>query len=377
MIKLPNKYLFKKPIILVLITSLALVFILVPKVLALNLGETINQLKGILLGQNYLQELTESEYLLEGTHPNFQAYFGDRRTNGNHRVRLAKDNLGFEFSFLATEAVVSQAENSYFEISKMMTSSGNEELTAEQKAVLKGIEAQIEEIGSYQATLGATLDKLKEEVESIDKVIQKTILGTDIGYDEFDQNQLVVKNSKVQPNLDVYYWKRENDLREKIIFRSPPAATKLVFSLKTEGLTAFDIGAGVIYFKDSAGNYIFRITKGFIKDLTGAFSNQVRTEVTEERLVHFLDSAWLSAPERVYPLSLYFDFQFLGMSNGVNLDFLKILSPSPQPLPEVTRLPELTPTLLTPTPFEVVPTSGQELPPGLTVTPEPTKEIEE
>lgn len=281
---------------------------------AIDIGQTIQSIKETLFG-DYVQELRQGEFLLEGKHPNFQAYFGDRASGGKHRIKLVKDNLGFEFAFLeATEsASLSASPAAKLTLDESLSSSSSAtseaDLNDAQKQVLGDLRIQLEDIESTQASIGAKLDYLQEDLNSIDKEIKKVVPGTDIGYDEVNKNQLVVKNSNLQSGIDVYYWKRENDLREKIIIRYPPAPDRIIFTLKTQDLTPFDIGAGVIYFKDKAGDYVFRIDKGYVKDLTNTFSNNVMTLVEGDKLIHQIDPQWLSAPERIYPLTIYFDFQ--------------------------------------------------------------------
>lgn len=297
-------------------------FFLHPAVRALDLVNTANIIKETFLKEekkSYGEELLEGEFLILGKHPDFQVYFGDRAKGGKHRVKVLKEGLSFEFAFLEAtgtdqageEALlgINTANSDYQEATSSALS--KEGLSKEQKQALENIEAQIEDIKLHQATLSAKLVEAKKEAASIDKAIKQIVPGTNIGFDELDKKQMIVRNSQVEPGMDIYYWKKENNLREKIIIRKPPLFSKLVFSLNTEGLTAFNIGSGVIYFKDKKGQNIFRITKGYIKDLTNAFSNEVETKVENNQLIHQLDQKWLNSPDRVYPLSLYFDFQLL------------------------------------------------------------------
>lgn len=149
------------------------------------------------------------------------------------------------------------------------------------------------------------LEIVKEDVESIDKIIKQTIPDTNFGFNELSRDQLVAKNGQVIAGMDIYYWKRKNELREKIIFHQSPAPSELVFQFNNFSLKPVNVGKGVWYFADKKGNSIFRITKGYIKDLTGAFSNDIDTIIKDNKLIHTLDPVWLSDPVRVYPLTLY------------------------------------------------------------------------
>jgi hypothetical protein len=366
--------------LLVIITLITALVFLRTQVRAFDLGQTIELLKSKILGSDYLEQLEEGEFLLEGAHPNFQAFFGDRVSNGRHRVKLTKDNLGFEFAFL--EAIISSSPTSTISASlaSNKTATSEADLNEEQKKILGDLEIQLEEIETTQASIEAKLDYLHEELNSIDKEINQVIPGTDIGYDEVNKDQLVVKNSNLQTGIDIYYWKRENDLREKIIIRYPPAPDRIIFTLKNQDLTPFDIGAGVIYFKDKDGNYLFRIGKGYIKDLANAFSNLVMTRVEDNQLIHQLDRRWLDEPSRIYPLTVYFDFQLINQPGEIKLvpEVTRSASFQPTVTPIITASPSATISVtsaITPTanPASLPVSLTSELSPTITATPEPTE----
>jgi hypothetical protein len=333
-----------KSTVIFAVLILILLSVTASRVMAFDLVKTIQNITQSIVSYlpDFFPEPEESEFLLASEYKDFKAYFGDRKNGGRHRVKIVRGGTIVDFSFLEAtlvpqkEATKSSSLSNLGDLSNLSASSSptpTENLSTQHASVSADLTEQLKAIDAAQASIAAEIEKAKEDVKSIDKFIQKTVPDTQISFDEIAKDQMVVR-TEVQENLDIYYWKRENDLREKIVIRKSPAPSKIIFSLSTEGLIPIDVGGGVIYFKDRSGTFQARLTKGYIKDLNGNFSNKVSTEVRNGQLIHTLDKNWLSDPERVFPLTLYFNFQMVNSQSTI--------TPTPGTVEPITPIIDIT-----------------------------------
>jgi RHS repeat-associated protein len=119
---------------------------------------------------------------------------------------------------------------------------------------------------------------------------------------------------EVLPGVDVELTPLAQGVKEELVLTSAKAPREFLFDLSLEGLTArVDKSTGNVEFVDPDGGVALVMTKGWMRDSSTvhdgrepAESDGVRYELTGSadapQLRVGLDDAWLSSPERVFPV---------------------------------------------------------------------------
>jgi len=122
------------------------------------------------------------------------------------------------------------------------------------------------------------------------------------------------------PNVDLSYEVLSEAVKESIVLRAPLGSgmsPQFEFSVRTEGLTAKTADDGTIQFVDAKGKVAFAVPAGRAVDSSGnadggidAASTPVATQLlptadpSVSTIVVSIDSAWLSDPARVFPVTI-------------------------------------------------------------------------
>ncbi|WP_344121994.1 DNRLRE domain-containing protein [Streptomyces blastmyceticus] len=127
-----------------------------------------------------------------------------------------------------------------------------------------------------------------------------------------EKNPFSVTYPDVLKDSDLELISKPGGLKEVMVLRSANAPRSWTFPLRTKGLTA-SVDNGDVVLKDSDGKQRVRIPHGYMEDSKvnpesgdGAISTRVDYRIVEQgggqALRVELDSAWLAAPERTFPV---------------------------------------------------------------------------
>ncbi|QKW18534.1 hypothetical protein HUT16_05175 [Kitasatospora sp. NA04385] len=118
-----------------------------------------------------------------------------------------------------------------------------------------------------------------------------------------------------RPGADVVYNGMAQGIKESLLLRDATAPTVWDFPLTLTGLSASVGTGGQVDFRDEKGDVRLTIPTGFMEDSridpasgdgarTGGVTYSILTEGGTQTLRMTLDTAWLNAPERVYPVKV-------------------------------------------------------------------------
>lgn len=121
-----------------------------------------------------------------------------------------------------------------------------------------------------------------------------------------DGNAIVYTD--IYPGADLRYWVAADQFKEDIVFHQVPTQNTVNFLLDVRGGTLVATADGVITFAGCTGDCP-RLAAPFLEDAASAISTNVGVSLTPEGtdrylLTYTLDTAWLAAPERAYPVVL-------------------------------------------------------------------------
>ena len=116
--------------------------------------------------------------------------------------------------------------------------------------------------------------------------------------------------SNILENVDLEYVVVSNDIKENIIVKAPGGAYTYAFTLQLNNLTAQQSADGSIGLYDRAtGKRMYVFPCGYMKDAADACSTAVSYSLTDNgngkyTFTATADSAWMNAPERVFPVTI-------------------------------------------------------------------------
>ena len=112
----------------------------------------------------------------------------------------------------------------------------------------------------------------------------------------------------IYPGADLRYWVAADQFKEDLVFHQVPTRDRVTFLLEVRGGDLVATTDGVITFAGCTGDCP-RLAAPFLEDAASALSTNVGVSLTPEGtgrylLTYTLDTAWLAAPERAYPVVL-------------------------------------------------------------------------
>jgi len=236
-------------------------------------------------GFTYLQDAS-ADFLYFKETENYTAYAGEKATNGRHRMRLTVDKYIFDYSLLA--ASLATLGVSTGAAPAPLPTTGDEARDA-----LLRIQALTANIEQHSAEIDAQLLEAQQ--------VTQGVLATAQLIDVPAERMILFEN--VRQGTDIRHRLNEGGIKQEIILRDPSQRyNQFTFSLDTHGLTPRDIGGGVWYFYAANNQPVFRIPKGWAKDESGAFTNDVAVTVENGFIVLRVNEEWLYANERVFPI---------------------------------------------------------------------------
>nr|WP_281404277.1 LamG-like jellyroll fold domain-containing protein [Streptomyces roseirectus] len=130
---------------------------------------------------------------------------------------------------------------------------------------------------------------------------------------EADASTVVYRS--VRPSADVRFVAGGTSVKEVITLDSADAPTEWIFPLHTQGVTARLEATGAVTFRDAAGGVRATMPAGWMEDANlapdsnqGEISTGVRYELLDvtggQALKVSLDTEWLNAPQRVFPVKV-------------------------------------------------------------------------
>jgi len=120
-------------------------------------------------------------------------------------------------------------------------------------------------------------------------------------------SQVEFKN--VAPGVDLRYFVEPEEVKEYIVLNQKIANPTFTFTVTTKGLTAkLQEDKTILFLATDSGKEIFRMAAPFMVDATNAFSTDIDLTLTKAAQGYSLtiqpSTAWLNAPERVYPVMI-------------------------------------------------------------------------
>lgn len=235
----------------------------------------------------FLNDAT-SDFMFYRETENYTAYAGDKPTNGGHRMRLSVNKYILDFQLLDVRKYTAPSPSS---VSPTLQPTSADPVRA-------GIESIINRMQSVEKQSGE-LDRMLEEIQKSQQGIAATAR-----IEETETERLIVFEN-VREAVDVQYRLNEGGIKEEILLRHPDHRYHtFIYTFDAHGLIAEDVGNLVWYFKDSHGTSIFRIPKGYAKDASGAFTNDVRIRILDGYIITTVNEQWLSSEERVFPITI-------------------------------------------------------------------------
>ena len=117
-----------------------------------------------------------------------------------------------------------------------------------------------------------------------------------------------VRYNEVFPDVDVQYTAQELMVKEDIILNAPSEHSTFRYLLDAPGLDARMIDGVLYLFQPGSDKPVFHLSAPYMTDAAGQMSYAVSVALEEkdgQRIVTVsADAAWLSAPERAYPVIL-------------------------------------------------------------------------
>ena len=117
-----------------------------------------------------------------------------------------------------------------------------------------------------------------------------------------------VRYNEVFPGVDVQYTAQELMVKEDIILNAPSEHSTFRYLLDAPGLDARMIDGVLYLFQPGSDKPVFHLSAPYMTDAAGQMSYAVSVALEEkdgQRIVTVsADAAWLSAPERAYPVIL-------------------------------------------------------------------------
>ena len=113
----------------------------------------------------------------------------------------------------------------------------------------------------------------------------------------------------VYENVDLKYEIYGMDVKESIIVHDALDSYRFTFRLTPENMTPELLADGCVVLRNSQNEILYRIPAPYMFDNTLAYSEAVHYELTQESagvwlLTVVADSAWIEAPERVFPVTI-------------------------------------------------------------------------
>lgn len=365
-------------------------------------GQVVEMLKEK-VGFGY--SLDSTEYIFEKETPNYKAFSGTQNPFGGHRIVLERDGTSVELAFLTAnalderlatgvlgESVVAltpQEDTLLADVEGMLIressasaqgriplpdsffTSFERDRIASAASLLNRIDPVLgEATGSGQLALSreaqdfALLIRIKSfriAQHELDIDMKLAAVNRDLSAImsqatlKEEPSERVVTFHNIAMGADLDYRLRESGIRQQVVLRDAEKRYKnFIFLIKKSGLTVYDVGGGVWYFRTRTGADIMRIPKGYATDAAGTFTNNVDLVITEqpdvgEVMVVSVSPDWLAAPERVFPVvvetSLEITPEFRDGKNGVGPSVTSnptaTGSPTPMLLPSPTGIPAM------------------------------------
>lgn len=113
---------------------------------------------------------------------------------------------------------------------------------------------------------------------------------------------------EIYPGADLRYWIAADQFKEDLVFHQVPGSEHIAFLLEASGGTLVATNEGAITFAGCTRDCP-SLAPPFLEDAAGVTSTDITVNLAPQGpdrylLTYSLDSAWLSAPERVYPVVL-------------------------------------------------------------------------
>lgn len=246
-----------------------------------------------------------SAFVFKKITPNYNAYSGDKQSNGSNRIFLERNGLFIEVKFASAE-IYKDVQSPTILAPSQSTSSGSASLAKNNTAqsLLNSINLQIQAINSNINDITQKIVEIEKEVSSITSK-GKMIAG---------ERGLKVAFENLVYGTDVQYSLTEAGISQEIVIR---LANKLknyfTFSILMPDFTYKDVGKGVYYFFDKNGDKIMRVPKAWATDSNNTFTNDVEIKIETYLLVHQMTVkvplSWLEDPKRVFPVTIHTAFE--------------------------------------------------------------------
>ncbi len=117
-----------------------------------------------------------------------------------------------------------------------------------------------------------------------------------------------VSYAEIQDNIDINYYVYGQTLKEDIVLHDVPTAISFSFRFATNGLRAVLQGDNSVLFYDDKNETVFVIDAPYMADFDEGYSRDIEVTLTatDTGYVYTLtpDRGWLTAQDRVYPVTL-------------------------------------------------------------------------
>jgi len=350
-----------RPLVAVIIGVVFLaIFAWVKPVMAQTVVSQIRDALVTKAGFTFLNDAS-SDFLYYKESQNYKAYAGDKTTNGGHKMRLSVSRYILDFSLIGASSV------------SLLSSSPSATPASPSASTTDEARQALKRIGVLEQSIDETLQKIDTLLDAgqggaLDINTEARLIDT--------PSERIVLFENVRQGTDIRYRLNEGGIKEEIILRDGQNRNhQYIFSIDAHGLIAKDVGSGVWYFYDR-GTPVFRIPKGWAKDASGAFTNDVLISIEGNILTITVNEQWLYAKERVFPITIDPTIEVIPEKRQARYPGLQVFSdvagvqiettPTPSPVLVPPSTPSVRNTVVqesTP-PATLVATSAAELAPA-------------
>ena len=142
-----------------------------------------------------------------------------------------------------------------------------------------------------------------------------------------------IKYSNAYKNTDIAYENRGYDIKESIIVNSPQTSYSYAFGINAKNLTAELNDGGAVEFKNAEGEIVFIVPAPYMVDANGAYSEAARYELSNKNgaltLSLTVDTEWMNAQERAYPVAIDPSVIVIAYSNSSNITITAVRQGAP------------------------------------------------